>query len=104
MRESVVYQSIVAESMRKGEQQGLERGLKLGLQQGLQQGLQRGEQRGESPLILRILNRRFGVLPNGLVERVRHLGTIQLASLGEALLDFEQLSEVEDWLGEIGHG
>ena len=100
MRESVVYQSIVAESMRKGEQQGLERGLKLGLQQ----GLQRGEQRGESPLILRILNRRFGVLPNGLVERVRHLGTIQLASLGEALLDFEQLSEVEDWLGEIGHG
>ncbi|BAM51506.1 hypothetical protein BEST7613_2575 [Synechocystis sp. PCC 6803] len=96
MRESVVYQSIVAESMRKGEQQGLERGLKL--------GLQRGEQRGESPLILRILTRRFGVLPNGLVERVRQLGTIQLESLGEALLDFEQLSEVEDWLGEIGHG
>lgn len=100
MRESVVYQSIVAESMRKGEQQGLERGLKLGLQQ----GLQRGEQQGESTLILRILTRRFGVLPNGLVERVRQLGTIQLESLGEALLDFEQLSEVEDWLGEIGHG
>jgi predicted transposase/invertase (TIGR01784 family) len=104
MRESVVYQSIVAESMRKGEQQGLERGLKLGLQQGPQQGLQRGEQQGESTLILRILTRRFGVLPNGLVERVRQLGTIQLESLGEALLDFGQLSEVENWLGEIGHG
>ena len=90
MQESVVYQSIVAESARKGEQQGLERGLQLGLQQ--------GEQLGEATLVLRQLTRRFGRLSNTTVERIRQLGTIQLESLGEALLDFESLAEAEAWL------
>ncbi len=100
MRESVVYQRIVAESRQKGLQEGQELGLNKGLQLGLQQGLQQGEQKGEATLVLRQLTRRFGVLPNGLVERIRQLGTIQLESLGEALLDFGQLSQVEDWLAE----
>jgi predicted transposase/invertase (TIGR01784 family) len=90
MQESVVYQSIVAESTRKGEQQGLERGLQLGLQQ--------GEQLGEATLVLRQLTRRFGSLSNTTVEQIRQLGTIQLESLGEALLDFESLAEAEEWL------
>ncbi|MFM8295005.1 MAG: Rpn family recombination-promoting nuclease/putative transposase [Microcystaceae cyanobacterium] len=98
MQESVVYQSIVAESMQKGERQGLERGLKLGLQQGLQQG----EQLGEATLILRLLTRRFGTLSKGMTEQIRQLGTIQLESLGEALLDFTSLSQVEDWLARQG--
>ncbi|MFM7189814.1 MAG: DUF4351 domain-containing protein, partial [Microcystaceae cyanobacterium] len=98
MQESVVYQSIVAESMQKGERQGLERGLKLGLQQGLQQG----EQLGEATLILRLLTRRFGTLSKGMTEQIRQLGTIQLESLGEASLDFTSLSQVEDWLARQG--
>jgi predicted transposase YdaD len=96
MQESVVYQSIVAESTRKGEQQGLERGLQLGLQQGLQQG----EQLGEATLVLRQLTRRFGTLPKVMTEQIRRLGTIQLEGLGEALLDFESLAEAEAWLDE----
>ncbi len=91
MQESVVYQSIVAESMQKGEQQGLQRGLQLGLQQ--------GEQRGEAMLVLRLLTRWFGTLPTMMTQQISQLGTIQLESLGEALLDFRQLSEVEQWLG-----
>lgn len=97
MQESVVYQRIVAESMQKGEQQGLERGLQLGLQQGLQQG----ERLGEAALVLRQLTRRFGTLPNNLDKQIRQLGTIQLENLGEALLDFQKLSEVEEWLVEL---
>ena len=90
MQESVVYQSIVAESKQKGLQEGLERGLQLGLQQ--------GEQLGEAALVLRQLTRRFGPLSNTTIERIRQLATIQLESLGEALLDFDSLAEAEAWL------
>jgi predicted transposase YdaD len=90
MRESVVYQRIVAECRQKALQEGQELGLN--------KGLQLGEQKGEANLVLRQLSRRFGILPQGMTEQIRRLGTIQLESLGEALLDFTQLSEVEAWL------
>jgi predicted transposase/invertase (TIGR01784 family) len=98
MQESVVYQRIVAESRQKGLQEGQELGLNKGLQLGLQQGLQWGEQLGEATLVLRQLTRRFGTLPQVMAQQIRQLGTIQLENLGEALLDFSQLSQVEDWL------
>jgi predicted transposase YdaD len=101
MQESVVYQRIVAESRQKALQEGQELGLNKGLQLGLQQGLEQGEQRGEATLVLRLLTRRFGMLSGNMTQRIRQLGTIQLESLGEALLDFEQLSEVETWLAEL---
>jgi predicted transposase YdaD len=94
MQESVVYQRIVAESRQKALQEGQE----LGLQKGLQLGLQQGEQLGEATLVLRQLTRRFGTVPEILAQEIRRLGTIQLEGLGEALLAFTQLSEVEDWL------
>ena len=92
MRESVVYQSIVAESTQKV------------IQQGLDQGRQQGLQQGESTVILRILKKRFGSLPERVRAEVSVLATECLKELGEALLDFTQLSGVEDWLGEIDHG
>jgi predicted transposase YdaD len=88
MGESVVYQSIVAESTQKG----------------LQQGRQQSLQQGESAVILRIPKKRFGFLPERVRAEVSVLATERLKELGEALLDFTQLSGVEDWLGEIDHG
>ncbi|MFN5516429.1 MAG: Rpn family recombination-promoting nuclease/putative transposase [Cyanobacteriota bacterium] len=78
MRESVVYQSIVEESTRKGLGQGL--------------------QQGESLIILRILTKRFGSLPERVKEEVSVLGTECLEELGEALLDFKSLGDLDDWL------
>ena len=80
MRESVIYQSIVEEITQKKLQQG------------------------ESVIILRQLNKRFGSLPERVRAEVSVLATECLKELGEALLDFTQLSGVEDWLGEIDHG
>jgi len=74
MRESVVYQSIVAESTQKGRQQG------------------------ESAVILRILTKRFGSLPERVKEEVSVLATERLEELGEALLDFKSLGDLDDWL------
>ncbi|NMG20163.1 DUF4351 domain-containing protein [Brasilonema bromeliae] len=63
-------------------------------QQDREQAIQEGEQR----LIIRQLNRRFGEIDSSLIERVRELSIEQLEALGEALLDFSALTDLEAWL------
>ncbi len=67
-------------------------------QEALQEGRQEGRQEGEVLLILRLLTRRFGVVSPGMQAQIQALSLSQLESLGEALLDFSQLSELQDWL------
>jgi hypothetical protein len=49
-------------------------------------------------MIIRQLTRRFGNLNSNQVKKVRSLSLPQLESLGEALLDFNNLSDLENWL------
>ncbi|KHG38930.1 hypothetical protein OA07_26725 [Aphanizomenon flos-aquae 2012/KM1/D3] len=79
-------------------QEVLEIGEKKGLQQGVQQGLQQGVQQGEANLTIRQLKRRCGNLTAIQEEKVRLLSISQLESLGEALLDFQNMSDLENWL------
>ena len=53
-------------------------------------------------LILRLLNRRVGVLDSKLQEQVRSLSISQLEELGEALLDFSDTSDLIAWLEQQG--
>ena len=73
-------------------------GFARGLQEGEQRGLQVGEQRGEQRLILRLLKRRVGEVPESVQQRVEQLAIAQLEALGEVLLDFEQLADLLAWL------
>jgi predicted transposase/invertase (TIGR01784 family) len=57
----------------------------------------RGKQEGESELVIRLLNRRCGNLPIILENQVRSLSIPQLESLGDALLDFQSLADLENW-------
>jgi len=82
MQESVIYQQIL--------QQGQERGLKQGLEQGLE--------RGERLILTKLLTRRFGELPNTVQQQLQQLAIADLDALGEALLDFSSLDDVETWL------
>jgi predicted transposase YdaD len=66
--------------------------LQKGLEQGLGQGLQR-----EADLVLRQLQRRCGVLEIDRQELVRSLTITQLESLGDALLDFNGMADLEIW-------
>lgn len=68
------------------------------LQEGEQRGEQRGEQKGELNFALRLLNRRFGTIAPATETQIRSLSLTQLEDLGEALLDFTQPSDLEDWL------
>ena len=68
------------------------------LQEGLQKGHQEGRQEGELLLVLRLLTRRFGLLSEQRTEQIRQLSVPQLEDLGEALLDFEDMTELEQYL------
>jgi len=74
--------------------------IQIGRQEGEQIGQQKGEQLGEANLIVRLLSRRFGALSPEQISQVRSLSIPQLESLGEALLDFQELGEFEAWLQE----
>ncbi len=66
---------------------------------GQARGIAIGQQQTRS-LVIRLLARRIGILPAELRSQVEQLSVIQLESLGEALLDFEQLSDLTIWLDE----
>jgi predicted transposase YdaD len=66
-------------------------------QEALQEGRQEGLDR-ERSLILRLLERRVGKLPQKLKSQVLSLAFTELESLGEALLDFSAPSDLNDWL------
>ena len=55
----------------------------------------------EQPLILRQLTRRVGELPQPIRQRVENLSSEQLDNLGEALLDFSSMADLEAWLKEL---
>ncbi|MBD2099482.1 DUF4351 domain-containing protein [Leptolyngbya sp. FACHB-261] len=88
MRESVIYQDI------------LQQGLQQGVQQGLQQGVQQGKQEEGVALILRLLNRRLGSISSEQQQSIQQLSVAQLEDLAEALLDFSNSADLENWLHE----
>ena len=55
---------------------------------------------GKQDLILRLLNRRIGGIDASLIERVRGLPIEQLEALGEALLDFSDVADLESWFNQ----
>jgi predicted transposase YdaD len=61
-----------------------------------------GRQEGEVALIVRQLQRRCGVLTPNVTEQVARLSALQLEALGEALLEFRGLADLEQWLATQG--
>ena len=66
----------------------------------LQEGRQEGRQEGEVSLILRLLNRRVGSVPDTQIQQIGGLAVEQLEELAEALLDFTDLADLVDWLAQ----
>jgi predicted transposase/invertase (TIGR01784 family) len=72
--------------------------MERGIERGIAEGEQRGRAEGERSLVLRQLTRRLGTLPVSAEAQVQALALPQLEALGEALLDFVQLSDLTEWL------
>jgi hypothetical protein len=69
-------------------------------QQDREQAIQEGIQQGEERLVIRQLNRRFSEIKSSLIEQIQTLSLEQLENLGEALLDFSEVIDLENWLKE----
>ena len=82
MRESVTYQAILAEGEVKGKTQGLAEG-------------RVGEAR---ILIIRKLTRKLGSISPELLAQIEDLPLERVESLGEDLLDFTSIANLEQWL------
>lgn len=65
-----------------------------GLQEGLREGLREGLQEGEAKLLLRLLERRFGPLPEAIRQRVAGADAETLLVYGEKVLEARSLDEV----------
>lgn len=78
MRESVTYQDI--------------------LQKGKQMGIQLGIEQGKFDMIMRLLTHRFGRIPREQQDKIGELSGWQLENLGEALLEFQSMSDLVSWL------
>jgi len=66
-----------------------------------QQDRELAKQEGEQRLIIRQLNRRIGEIESSLIQRVQTLSIEQLEELGEALLDFNSIEDLENWLQSV---
>ena len=67
-------------------------------QEALEEGERLGELSGERSLVLRQLNRKLGEISQDLQGRIEELSLTQLENLGEALLGFEQMADLVNWL------
>jgi predicted transposase/invertase (TIGR01784 family) len=85
--QSVAYREIFGQGRQEGREEGRE------------EGRQEGRQEGELELALRLLRRRCGELPSQQVARIRALPLERLEALAEALLDFQNLQDLDAWLG-----
>jgi predicted transposase/invertase (TIGR01784 family) len=77
-----------------------QKGRAIGLQEGLQQGLQQGLQKEALALALRLLKRRFTKLSRATERRIAALSLGQLEALCEAVLDFQEAKQLQQWLAQ----
>ncbi len=56
-------------------------------QQWLQEGEQKGRREGEAPLLLRLLERRFGPIPGWAKDRIATVDSVALQKWGLRVLD-----------------
>ncbi len=61
-------------------------------------GYERGKQEGEQTLVLKLLKRRLGELPQEVIEEIQTLSLERLEALGETLLDFTTIDDLLKWL------
>ena len=59
---------------------------------------QEAMEEGETRLLLRLLSKRFGKISDRSIQTINKLSLEQLEDLGEALLDFKAITDLDNWL------
>ncbi|BAY73719.1 hypothetical protein NIES25_01270 [Nostoc linckia NIES-25] len=63
-----------------------------------EEGREEGREAEARSLIVRLLTKRVGELPQQVRECIESLSLEQLENLGEALLDFTSMADLQAWL------
>ena len=79
------------------ERIGFQRGHLQGREEGREEAREEGR-RAEAGLVSRLVRRRFGAVPEEITERIAALSKDRIEALGDALLDFASLDDLEAWL------
>jgi flagellar biosynthesis/type III secretory pathway protein FliH len=74
----------------------MERGIEQGIERGIEQGVER-----EKAFILRQLKRKLGKLNQQLEADIIKLNIDDIEALGEALLDFNTVEDLTNWLNSF---
>ena len=69
-------------------------------EEGRLEGREEGRREGEVAVILRLLARSLGEIPDDLREEISQLSLLRLEELSEVLLDFSGLEDLRDWLNK----
>jgi len=59
---------------------------------------QEAMEEGETRLLFRLLSKRFGKISDRSIQTINKLSLEQLEDLGEALLDFSVIKDLDNWL------
>ncbi len=92
--ELLEVRNMLATRVEEWKQQWLLEGERRGEERGEQRGEKRGEKRGGAALLLRLLERRFGVLPDWAKDRVLAADPAVMEEWGLRVLDAATLEEV----------
>ena len=79
MRQSVIYQDI--------------------LQEGRREGISQGKKEEALLFVKRLLQRKFREIDPVIQEKLGNLSLLELEDLGEDLLEFSTITDLEAWLG-----
>jgi predicted transposase/invertase (TIGR01784 family) len=65
---------------------------------GVEQGIVIGREEGIKSLVLKLLSRKLGEIPNSIQQKINQLSMESLETLSEMLFDFNSIEDLEDWL------
>ncbi len=89
---------MLADRMKQWYDQRYERGIQQGLVQGLEKGIEKGIEQGllagEARVLERLLQRRFGNMPDWVLSRLNQADAVMLEDLAERLLDAPSLESL----------
>jgi flagellar biosynthesis/type III secretory pathway protein FliH len=86
--------TLLAEPVKEWTKQWREEGREKGLEKGLEKGRQEGRKEGEAQFLIRLLERKFGLLDDEIRQRIDAADRDQLLEWGERILKAERIEEV----------
>jgi predicted transposase YdaD len=70
-------------------------------QEAKEDGREEGREEGERSLVIRLLQRRMGSLPEALSTRIEGLTIAQVEELAEAIPTFDSVADLEAWFTNL---